>query len=101
MGGLMPSVLGGAIYGLARAPVANAIAPLTSKIPIPSQYSDNLGMAVLAYFAMKKGTGLVRDVGKAGLVIESALLAQDVAGGAIGGGMTQSAQTNSQGAWGW
>jgi hypothetical protein len=48
-------------------------------------YKDEVGMAILSYFAAKKGTGIVRNVGKAGLTIEAYRAASGLSSGLFGG----------------
>lgn len=71
------------IYGASRAKVSNAIAPLTSKIPILGNLSDEAGMVFLNYMVAKNTGGMLRNIALKGLVIENAR-----AGEAIGGGFT-------------
>jgi len=65
-------VLASGLYGAVRAKIASAITPITSKIPA-GQFADNLGMGIIAYLAYKKGSGIVKTAGMAGLAVEGAM----------------------------
>jgi len=94
---LMGTLIGGAGYGALRAPIANAISPLTSKIPLPGGYNDEIGLALVSYFAAKQG-GIIGKMGKAGLTVEAASMgSQLVNKGLIGAGMTGG--STSSGGW--
>ncbi len=82
-GGFAPqkAIAGGFIYGLARGKVASLISPLTSKIPM-GQYADELGMGVLNYYIAKGKIPMIpKNVGLAGLAIESFVIGQDIGAG--------------------
>lgn len=80
------AIFGGVVYGAARAKVAQLISPLTSKIPLGS-YADEAAMGVISYFVAKgKIKFIPKEVGLAGLMIESAVIGQDVANGTFAGG---------------
>jgi hypothetical protein len=64
-------------YGAGRQYISNLIAPVTSKIPL-GQYADEVGMGILSWYAAKKGKGIIKKVGIAGLTIESALVGQQL-----------------------
>lgn len=84
--GLTGAIIGGAVYGVGREYANNALAPLTAKIPL-GKYADNVVMGAISYFLAKGKIPLLnkipmsREIGKAGLYIESAMLGQDLAGG--------------------
>jgi len=81
--GLMPTLLSGAIYGAARAPVASAVSSLSSKLPFTG-YNDEVAMAVLSYGLMKFGpSGVIKNVGKVGLAVEVASLASQMSQGVV------------------
>lgn len=72
---------GGFIYGLARGKVANLISPLTSKIPM-GQYADELGLGILNYYIAKGKIKMIpKNIGLAGLAIESFVVGQDIGSG--------------------
>lgn len=80
-------------YGALRAKMAQLIAPVTDKIPF-GNYADELGMGLVSYFAAKKGIGIVKKLGIAGLTIESAQVGQQLmAGGFNLGNSSQTATT--------
>jgi len=86
-GGIMQTIMGGALYGLARQPVANLAAPLSSKLPL-GQYNDEAVMVIISWLAAKKGSGLLAGAGRAGLAVEAAR---------ISGGMTSGVMSGSSG----
>lgn len=80
----MGAIVGGAIYGAVRAPISNMAAPLANMIPLGG-YADEAAMGIISYLAAKKGSGIIRKAGMAGLTIESARVSEALVGGAIGG----------------
>ena len=77
----MKAVAGGFMYGLARGKVAQLISPVTSKIPM-GNYADELGMGVLNWYIAKGKVPMIpKNVGLAGLAIESFVVGQDVGAG--------------------
>ena len=88
--GLMTYLISGAIYGAARAPIANAIVPLSSKLPF-SGYNDEIAMMAASYAAMRFGpVGVIKNVGKVGLAIETASLVSQMTAGALSSGSNNS-----------
>lgn len=80
---LATTVLPGFAYGAARATVSRWLAPLTAKIP-GGRFADNIAMGAVSWLVSKYGRlPLLKKVGRAGLVIESALLGQDVVGARV------------------
>ncbi len=74
----MKIALFGALYGAVRPYLAQAISPVTSKIPMGA-YVDEAGMIVISYFAAKGTFGnQFKEAGKAGLYIESAVIGSDI-----------------------
>jgi len=77
------ALLGGFGYGAVRGSISNALAPWTSKIP-GGQYTDEIAMAALSYFAAKGKIPLLnkwkfsRTLGKAGMMIEAAMLGEQI-----------------------
>ena len=53
--------------------------------------SDEMLMGIVAYFAAKRGSGIVRDAGKAGLAIEASRIAS---GFKFGATQTQTSNTS-------
>lgn len=84
--GLVGTIVGGVAYGAGRQYASNALAPITAKIPA-GQYADNVVMGVLSYLVASGKIPLInkipmsREIGKAGLVIESAMIGQSIIGG--------------------
>jgi hypothetical protein len=85
-GGMSPEsmLLPAALYGAARVPVANLMAPLTSKIPLGG-YSDEAVLGIASYIAAKKGSGMVKKLGMAGLIVEAASVGAGLTSGMLGG----------------
>ena len=83
-------------YGAVRGKVSQLIAPVTSKIPF-GNLADEIGMGVLSYYAAKKGTGMVKKLGQAGLIIESAQAGQTLVAGNLLGMSTTSSTTQIYG----
>ena len=76
--------VGAFVYGAARVPISNAIAPFTQRIPL-GPIADEVGLAALAYFAHKMvKNNMVRDVAKAALTIELASIGQQAMAGGLG-----------------
>lgn len=92
-------LLAGAAYGAIRAPIATAADSILSKLPLPAQLGDEVGMGILSYFAYKKGSGLVKKMGKAGLYIESYRAADTLISPMISGviGQVTGKATNNSG----
>lgn len=79
----MKKIVGGAIYGAARGTVSRFLQPITSRVPL-GNYADEAGMLVLSYMAAKGKFGSnFKEVGSAGLYIESAVIGNDLASGAL------------------
>jgi len=62
-------------YGVARNPVLGLLSPVLSKLNLGA-YESSVAMGIVSYMAIKKGSGMVREVGKAGLYVESAIIGQ-------------------------
>ena len=73
------------IYGGLRQAVSNAIAPLTSKIPIAGNLSDEIGMGFIDWMLAKNVKGFVSEVAKKGLVIENARVGEALVGSTFSG----------------
>ena len=85
---LATTVLPGFAYGAARATVSKWLAPLTAKIP-GGKYADNILMGTVGWLVSKYGrVPLLKRVGKAGLLVESAFLGADVVGARVGAAAT-------------
>jgi hypothetical protein len=93
--GMTPTgiIIGGAVYGAARGYVSNAIKPVTDMIPF-GNLADNVVMGGISYLAAKKGKGMVKQIGQAGLAIEAALAGQDLINGGLLGGSQSSGSSN-------
>lgn len=79
----MKKMIGGALYGAARGTVSTFITPVTSKLPL-GQFADEVGMLGLSYYAAKGKLGSqFKEIGTAGLYIESAVLGNALARGGL------------------
>jgi len=89
--GVMKLALGGAIYGLVREPINQ----FAGKIPLIGGFGDEVALGVISYIAATKGTGWVRNIGRAGVVIEAHNLARNMGGNLLSGflGNTTTAST--------
>jgi len=98
-------LLGAAIYGAAREKVAVAISPLTDKIPFLSKYgvADEVTLGVVSYMMAKKGSGIVKNIGQAGMAIEAARIAEQALKGFSNGQPAVNGynSSTSQGAYSW
>lgn len=72
------------LYGALREKASMALDPLLSRIPMGS-IADEVGMGIASYLVAKKGKGMIKKVGLAGLTIESARLGEAVASGGFSG----------------
>jgi len=86
------------IYGALRPAITQAIAPLTSKIPVVGQYADEAGMIAIGAAANMWGSGSIKAAGKFAMQAEAFSLGMQVVSPLISGltsGMTTSSSTNS------
>jgi len=68
-------LIGGAAYGFARNKISTWLrGTIGGQL---GNVSDEILMGVVSYFAAKKGKGIIRDAGKAGLAIEAARFASN------------------------
>lgn len=87
------AIMGGLVYGAARSKVAQLLSPITSKVPL-GNYADEAVMGALSYFVAKgKVKFIPKNVGLAGLMIESAVVGQDVVNGNFAGGFGATPKT--------
>ena len=96
------TMMGAAIYGAVRMPVAKYIDKWTSYVPYG--IGDELALGVVSYIAAKKGSGLIKNVGKAGLVIETARITEQAINGFPKANGTPTAYSNngtSAGGYAW
>lgn len=81
-------IIGGMTYGALREKLNEIVTPITSKIPL-GYTADNIVLGGISYLLMKGKIPLInkipltRQIGRAGLTIESALLGQDLMKGTI------------------
>ena len=75
-------IIGGMAYGAVREKISRLAAPVASKIPA-GQYADEATLGIFSYLLAKgkipilNGIKQTRDIGKAGLTIESYRLGED------------------------
>lgn len=74
--GAMAVLIGGGVYGAARSKLSDAIAPLTSKIPLGS-IADEAALFGLGYLAARNiRNPLVKSVANACMVVEAARMGE-------------------------
>jgi hypothetical protein len=82
--GSMLLMLGGAMaYGALREKASNALAPITAKIPL-GNIADEAVLLGASYMLYKKTSGLPKEIGKAGMIIESARIGEALISGGLG-----------------
>ena len=79
IGGVGKLMLGGAIYGVAREPLSQ----LSSKIPIIGNFGDEVALLGISYLMATRTSGMLRQAGRAGLMIEAYNLARSGTGGLL------------------
>jgi hypothetical protein len=78
MAGDVSKVVGGAAYGAAREYLSNLMRPVSDKVPVVGDYGDEVVLGAFSWMLMKgkipllKQLPISREIGKAGLYIESA-----------------------------
>lgn len=87
--GLMKTLLYAFGYGVVRNPLTNVTTPIVNKV-IATPYNDHIGNGVVAYAAMKFGSGMIREVGKVALIAEVASAGTGVNIGNITGSQNSS-----------
>lgn len=79
-------LVAGGTYGALREKVSMLISPVTSKIPIAGNLSDEIGMFALSYVLNKNVRNkLIKDVSAAGMLIEAARMGDAVVSGQVNG----------------
>lgn len=81
----MGIALAAGVYGAGRQYLNNAVAPLTSKIPL-GQYADEALFGVGGYFLAKKGSGILKSLGLSMLIVESASVGHQLVGSNMANG---------------
>ena len=83
--GDMMTVLGGVAYGAGRQFLSDKLKPVTTPLlGVAGSYADEVVLGTLSYFAMKGKlpffgrSKLVRKIGQAGLIIESARVGSEL-----------------------
>jgi hypothetical protein len=75
-------LIGGVAYGLVREPINNALKNVTGNFGF--NLADELVLGTAAWFAAKKGKGIVKDIGLVALGVEAHNLARGGLGGITG-----------------
>lgn len=81
-------IAGGMAYGAVREKFSALVAPITSKVPL-GYTADNIVLGGISYLVAKgkipilNKVKFLRDIGKAGLIIESAFVGQDLMRGTV------------------
>jgi len=88
LGGLVTKMISAAAYGAIRQKGAEAIAPITSQVPMLGNNADEVGMIILAE-VVKKAVGnkvpYVKQIAETGQLIEAAQIGQNLASGGLAG----------------
>jgi len=81
--GLSPEKLAayGFAYGVVREPLSRAVSGVAGNLI--GGVGDEVALGVLGYLAAKKGSGIVRDAGKAMLTVEAHNLGRQVSAGGL------------------
>jgi hypothetical protein len=67
------------LYGALRGEVSSRVTPyLNNILPQTATYNDNIAMAGISWAMAKFGTGMIRDIGQKGLIVENALVGADI-----------------------
>jgi len=96
---IMMLALASAAYGFGRPYLEKLIAPVTEKLPLGG-YADEIVLGTAGYFMAKgkiSSNPMVKNVGKAMLVIEAARLGANVGGNLIAG--TSSSSSSNSASW--
>jgi hypothetical protein len=80
MGQLTKLALAGAGYGLIREPLNQLVA----KVPFVGSFGDEVALGMASLLLASKGTGIVKKIGQAGVLIEAHNLARGGMGGIMG-----------------
>ena len=91
MGGLGKLALGGAIYGLAREPINS----LAKNLPFVGSLGDEIALGLISAVMATKGSGWIKTIGRAGVVVEAHNLARSMGGNILGSFMGTSASAVS------
>tara|TARA_Y100000310_G_scaffold251876_1_gene258504 strand:- start:316 stop:798 length:483 start_codon:yes stop_codon:yes gene_type:complete len=91
IGGVGKLMLGGAIYGVAREPINQ----LASKVPFVGNLGDEVALLAINFLIATKTKGMVRQIGRAGLMIEAYNLARGTGGSLLGGILGTSSTTTA------
>lgn len=84
--GVGSAMVGAVVYGAARQKLSDALAPVTSKIPL-GNISDEVGMYLVLMIAKKyigNKVPIVKDIASAGQYIELARIGEAIATGQLG-----------------
>jgi len=88
-------LLGGGIYGAVRQKASDALAPITSKIPL-GNLSDEALLFGLGYLVHKKVSNkIVKDIALSAMAVESARMGEAIITGQVGLGSSSSNSSSS------
>jgi hypothetical protein len=83
-GGVLWTIGGAMAYGAVREKLSNALAPVTSKIPL-GNIADEVVLGGISYLAYTKiSNPIVKKIAMGGLIVESARIGEAIANGQIG-----------------
>ena len=90
--GLGGKVVAGIGYGIVRQPLST----LTRQIPIPivGGLGDEVALLAVSAFLSTQTKGIIRQIGNAGVYIESHNIGRNLGGGLLGGGTTSGPANN-------
>lgn len=91
IGGVGKIMLGGAIYGVAREPINQ----LASKVPFVGTLGDEVALLAINFLLATKTKGIMRQIGRSGLMIEAYNLARGTGGSLLGGILGTSSATTT------
>jgi len=80
MGTLTKLALAGAGYGLIREPLNQLVA----KVPLVGNFGDEVALGLASLLIASKGSGMLKKIGQAGVIIEAHNLARGGMGGLMG-----------------
>lgn len=84
----MAALMGAGLYGAARQRISSTVAPFLGRLP-GGAIADEIGMFGVNWAAGKfigRKVSIIRDMAKAGMLIEAAAIGEALAGGQLTGG---------------
>jgi len=90
---LLETVGYGFAYGALRPKLKELASPMTQMLPL-GENSDEIAFGLIGYFMAKKGTGMVKNAGRAILTVEAASLGNNIVAPMVGSALpTQQIQS--------